>query len=159
MKLSVQMQTAFDTCILDFFMCKLVGEFAGFDVPLLRGDTYYTLTSGRSSYVHNNSYRFSSLLGTNRHVHKWLIKKRTPCSYIADYQGTTVICHSIAGDVFKFEHKFEHINSNRRFFPNRKLDVQSHLKGYIDQPFNKIDTRVVDVRLKKCGHFILTHTD
>ena len=160
MKLSVQMRALFDMHLFNFDMCKLIGEFAGFDVPLLRGDTYYTLCSGGASYVNNNPICVNTLLGANRYVHKWFIKKRTPCSYVCDYRGTTVICHSIGGEVYKYEHIFQNKILNKRFFPNRVLDVQSHLKEYINQPFQEIDVTRVEIRFNKCvGHFVLSHLE
>ena len=153
------MRALFDMHLFNSDMCKLIGEYAGFDVSLLRGETYYTLCSGRASYVHNNTYKLNTLLGTNRYVHKWLVKKRTPCSYVCDYQGTTVICHSLGGEVYKFEHTFEPI-TNKRFFPNRVLDVQAHLREYINQPFQVIDASIVDINYKKfVGHFMLSRLE
>ena len=145
-KLSKYTQPILECTILERNTCKLVGEFAGNDVPLLRGDKYYVLHSGKNTYVRMNldGHAYASRLGENRHIHVFEVVRRTPCSYLAEYKHTVIICHSTnRKDVFKFRKIFSHLKGKtRRFFPNRKLDVQKYLTEYVNMSFEVIPDEV-----------------
>ena len=136
-----------DSTPLDSHLCKIVGEFAGNDVSLLRGGLYYVLHSGKYTFVKLkiDGHAYGSRLGENRHVHTFEVMRRTPCSYVAQYKNTTVICHATnRKDVFKFQQVFSHLeNKTRRFFPNRKMNVQKYLQEYVNMPFEQIPDEVV----------------
>ena len=145
MKLSKGTQQVYDLTTLDRNSCKIVGEFAGNDVHLQRGDNYYVLQQGQSTYVKtklNNKF-FGARLGTNRHLHVMIVQRRTPCSYVTEYSHTIITCHSSRGSVYTFRTEFPHLKGRmRRFFPNRTLDVQKHLSEYISLNFEAIPPEV-----------------
>jgi len=160
MILSKYTQPLFDLTALDRNSCKLIGEFAGNDVHLQRGDSYYVLCEGLNTYVKTafNNHMFGSLLGRNRHLHLFEVLRRTPCSYVAKYKHTIIICHSNKGDVYKFRKIFSHMKGKvKRFFPNRKLDVQNYLREYGGIKFEVIPDEVeIDY---KFGNFYLDLSD
>ena len=129
----------------DTNMCRLVGEFAGNDVHLQRGDEYYVLESGRYTHINTevNNQLVGARLGENRHVHAYKVIRRTPCSYICSYKHTIVICHG-RWNVWKFSYVFENLMKQRarRFFPNRTLDVQKYLNEYTHLVFENIPNTV-----------------
>ena len=156
MKLSKHSQPILGATMLDRNMCKLIGEFAGNDVHMRRGGEYYVLKSGRQTFVktvyHDHTYR--GILGQNRYVHVFEVKRRTPCSYVAQYKHSVIICHARLNKIFKFKTVFGELKGYiRRFFPNRKIDVQKYLQEYIELPFEDIPENVkIDY---KHGDFIL----
>ena len=156
MNLSKFSQPILEVTQLDRNTCKLVGEFAGNDVHLLRGGHYYVLESGHHTFVKTeiNNQMYRAQLGENRHIHVFEVKRRTPCSYVTMYKHTLIICHSHRGEVFKFRKIFCHLKGRRRrFFPNRKLDIQKTLQEYVNLPFQQIPKEVgVDY---KHGNFVL----
>lgn len=145
-KLSKFTQPILESTILERNTCKLVGEFAGNDVALMRGDQYYVLRSGKSTFVRMklDGHTYANRLGENRHVHVFEVLRRTPCSYVAEYKHSFIICHSTnRRDVFKFRNIFSHLKKRtRRFFPNRKLDIQMYLQSYVNMPFDVIPDEV-----------------
>ena len=166
-KLSKHTQPLLESTPLDVNSCKLVGEFAGTDVHLLRGSLYYVLESGQHTFVKTTfgGNIYGSRLGENRHIHVFEVLRRTPCSYVAKYNHTLVICHcSNRTDVFKFRTIFQHLLADpeaplvgagltRRFFPNRKLDIQKYLNEYVNMKF-KIIPNEVEVNYRS-GNFHL----
>ena len=145
-KLSKYTQPILECTPFDRNTCKLVGEFAGNDVHLLRGEKYYVLHSGENTFVRMklDGHTYASRLGENRHVHVFEVVRRTPCSYVTEYLHTIIICHSLnQKDVFKFRKVFNHLkDKTRRFFPNRKLDVQKYLTEYVNMQFETIPDEV-----------------
>jgi len=145
-QLSKYTQPLLECTPFDCNTCKLVGEFAGNDVHLLRGGQYYVLHSGKNTFVRMkiDGMRYGSRLGENRHIHVYEVVRRTPCSYVTKYVHTIIICHSLnRKDVFKFRKIFCHLNGKtRRFFPNRTLDVQKYLIEYLNMRFEIIPDEV-----------------
>ena len=156
-KLSKHTQPLLESTPLDVNSCKLVGEFAGTDVHLLRGSLYYVLESGQHTFVKTTfgGHIYGSRLGENRHIHVFEVLRRTPCSYVAKYNHTLIICHCRnRKDVFKFRTIFQHLKElTRRFFPNRKLDIQKYLNEYVTMKFERIPNEV-EVNYKN-GNFHL----
>ena len=143
--LSKYSQPILDCTPFDRNTCKSIGEFAGNDVHLKRGDLYYVLESGGHTFVKVklDSNDFCSQLGENRHMHVYQVKRRTPCSYVTEYKHTQIICHSRnQQDVYIFTKCFENRKGPRRFFPNRRLDVQKYLTEYATMPFETIPNEV-----------------
>ena len=142
MKLSKYSEPILEKTGLDANCCKIIGEFAGNDVHMLRGEMYYVLETGKNTFVKTNS--FNSKLGDNRHLHVFEIKRRTPCSYVTEYRYTLIICHSNTGVVFKFKTTFLSLKGlKRRFFPNRQMDVQVYLQEYANMNFSALPEKIV----------------
>lgn len=127
---------------IDKHCSKLVGEFLGTDVPLLRGDTYLSLEWGRRTFVeHKGSV---SVLGINRYIHRWEIIKRTPCSYVCLYKDTQIICHCCATEeclTYNYTFQTKVTNFPKRFFPHRSprnFEKQDILNSYAKLPFCKL---------------------
>ena len=107
------MRALFDMHLFNSDMCKLIGEYAGFDVSLLRGETYYTLCSGRASYIHNNTYKLNTLLGTNRYVRiDYLERLIDVFSQVTLNIQNTIWKESLVCDWFKRVFKFIHLSTD-----------------------------------------------
>ena len=140
MQLSKSMTKFFNCTNLSRDLCKLIGEFLGSDVPLKRGNEYYVLESGGETLIKSRKFGhlYISSLGRNRHIHVYTIFRRTPCSYIGNYKHTIVVCHGRKG-ALKFVTTFSRFkHKQRRFFPNKKIDVQRYLKEYSQLSFQEV---------------------
>jgi len=106
-------------------LSRLVGQFAGTDLELLPGSTFYEIEMGGHSYIKCNDFGiYSGLVGRNIHVNEWVVKKRTPKSYIVKYSKTTVVCESDYFVSYKYVVELLHYkNKEKRIFPfRRKID-------------------------------------
>ena len=159
MKLSKSASALYENCCLTAIAAKLVGEFAGTDVSLLPGAFHYTLTDGEYSYRYltHEGRMCAHQVGENRHLHCWRVKRRTPCSYVTVYDHTVVVVHGRRGVCRKFNFNFPHLTGmERRFFPGSHLDVQTHLKEYVDMFDNMPDC---EVSHSKFDNFFLSFTE
>jgi len=119
--LSNQSKHMFENSTLPRTLIKIVGEFAGFDVPYQRGSFWYEVDWGGVSFVRLPTG--CSQFGKNVHIHCYTITKRTARSYLLEYTDSIVICESFAGFSYKFKAVFP-ISKTRRVFPlRRKNDV------------------------------------
>jgi len=71
---------------------------------------------------------YSGIIGKNIHVNKWVVKKRTPKSYIVSYINTAVVCETDFGLTYKYSAKLSGYNKCiRRIFPFRRKMQTSHV--------------------------------
>ena len=106
-------------------LSRLVGQFAGTDLDLLPGSKFYEIERGGNSFIKCKDLGlYSGLVGRNIHVNEWIVKKRTPESYIVKYSKTTVVCESDYFVSYKYVVELLHYkNVEKRIFPfRRKID-------------------------------------
>ena len=108
-------------CGLPKVLCRLIGEFSGFDLYLKPGNFFFDYTASGSTYV--NLDGLNLFIGDNMNISKWLIKKRTPKSYLVEYDSTLVTCEVRPGRVYRFVTSFEQLNGIRRIFPFRRKKI------------------------------------
>lgn len=120
LKLSKTAQTLFDESCLGWQTSKLCGEFAGVDVPLLPGQTYSTIRDGGGTYLRTDHLGelIGIRLGSNCYIHRWKIIRRTPCSYVAVYKHTSILCDGMQKYVYA-AFLPQLMNRTQRFFPLR----------------------------------------
>ena len=102
-------------------LCRIIGEFAGCDLHLKPGQFFFDYTASGRTYV--NLDGLTLFIGDNMNISKWLIKKRTPKSYVVEYDSTLVNCEVQTGRVYRFITTFEQLNGSRRIFPFRRSTV------------------------------------
>ena len=110
-------------------LSRLVGQFAGTDLELLPGSTFYEIEMGGHSYIKCNDFGiYSGLVGRNIHVNEWVVKKRTPKSYIVKYSKTTVVCESDYFVSYKYMAELPNYkNVEKRIFPFRRKISSSQI--------------------------------
>jgi len=103
-------------------LARIIGYYSGFDLPLEKGDTFIDYDArGHTSYQLENM-RF--YIGRNYNVHRYMITRVTPKSYVLQYLDTEVnIIHPNRRNT---SHKFvKQITSKfgkSRVFPFRRSD-------------------------------------
>ena len=158
MKLSKYTQVVYEISDLDKNSCKLIGEYAGYDVKLLNGSIYLTLADG--GYTFLKTPLFGDVLvniGKNRYIHKWLIKTRTPCSYNTVYQYSRVLCQGDSMYTYKtILPQFE--GARRRFFPLRtKYPVSEHICHYSLQRYKQLPPKRTEYHYsEQTNNFLVT---
>lgn len=111
-------------------LSRLVGEFGGTDLHLLPGDSFYDISMGGYSFVKmaRDFGLYSGIIGKNIHVNEWLVKKRTPKSYVVEYRRTVVVCETDFGLTYKYCAKLSGYDKCiRRVFPFRRKMQTTHV--------------------------------
>lgn len=106
-------------------LSRLVGEFCGTDLYLLPGSKFYDMERGGFTFIKCELGLYSGIIGRNCHVNEWIVKKRTPKSYIVEYSRTTVVCESDYFVSYKYMVELpKYKNLVKRIFPfRRKVDT------------------------------------
>lgn len=147
MSLSRKSKAVFTATGLSTDLCRLVGEYLGSDLALLPKQNFYDIEIGGKSYIkfpNWNGYNFP--VGTNLHLNEWIVKKRTPKSYVVAYSKTIVICENLKGITYKFSAHIPELDRVRRIFPfRRKLNTERILKDLSDRTYVVLncDTKIV----------------
>lgn len=154
MKLTKQSKAVYDVSTLPHDICKMIGQFANYDVCQKPGDKYYTLQCGGRTFFRD---RWSMLIpvGNNRLIHVYEVKNTTPCSISAEYKKTLIISHGFFQDIYKYTVKLKKMeNKRKRFFPNRSHEHKQIFFGeYANLDFYEIPT---DTDIERRGYnFIL----
>ena len=139
MSLSKKSKAVAQTSGLSTDLCRLVGEFVGADLPLLPRMKFYDMEVGGHTYV-RASKRFgfyTCMVGKNLHLNEWIVKKRTPKSYVVQYSQSIIVCESELGVTYKFHADVpEHKNKVKRIFPfRRKMQTALILKKLSEKSF------------------------
>ena len=129
MSLSKTSNEVFNIAKIGTELSRLVGEFAGTDLELLPGSKYYEIERGGHSYIKCKDFGlYSGIIGRNFHVNEWIVKKRTPKSYIVKYSNTTVVCESDYFVSYKYVAKLPNYkNVVKRIFPFRRKIKSSQI--------------------------------
>ena len=113
-------------------MSRLIGQFAGNDLPLQPGDSFYDIEIGGFSHVKMARHfgLYTGIIGKNLHINEWIVKRRTPQSYVVEYVNTAVVCETDFGLTYKYRaHLPGYSDGVRRIFPfRRKLKTTNILK-------------------------------
>ena len=114
---------------------RLIGEFAGCDLYLQPGSTFFDIENGGSTYVKCQEYAmYSSIIGRKSQVNSWLGKKRTPKSYIVQYLNSTVVCESDYFVSYKYNVVLPNYrNRIKRIFPFRRKIQKSDVTTILDE--------------------------
>ena len=161
MKLSKQSNIVVSTTPLGTDLSRLVGEFAGYDLALLPGDSFYDIEIGGFSHVKlaRDFGLYSGVIGKNLHINKWLVKRRTPESYLVQYVETAVVCETDFGLTYKYRADLPIYNKAvRRVFPfRRKLKTPDILKELAQR--NYVILLCKSAIRKANGDFYLTFSE
>lgn len=143
MQLSKSAHIILEKSQLPLILCKLVGEFAGTDVALLRGDSFFELERGGTTFVALDEKRY--VLGDNIHVHQWLVKRRTPKSYVIQYKDTVVVCEN-GWACYKYNAVSKKLEGKeKRIFPFRrklKNDQKNVVSNIIERNYQSLPPNV-----------------
>ena len=138
-------------------LSRLVGEYIGTDLPLLPGECFYDIELGGYSFVKmaQDFGLYSGIIGKNIHVNEWVVKRRTPQSYVVKYRQTSVICETDFGLTYKYYAVLkEHVNRVRRIFPfRRKLQPNQHILEELEE--RKYDVLACTSKARTNGDFFL----
>ena len=129
MSLSKTSNEVLNTAKIGKELSRLVGEFAGTDLELLPGSKFYEIERGGYSYIkYKDLGLYRGVIGRNLHVNEWVVKKRTPESYIVKYSKTTVVCESDYFVSYKYEAELPNYkNVEKRIFPFRRKISSSQI--------------------------------
>ena len=128
MHLSKTSDEVLNTAKIGKELSRLVGEFAGTDLELLPGAKFYDIESGGFTYIKSTFGIYSGIIGRNLHVNEWIVKKRTPKSYIVKYSKTTVVCESDYFVSYKYVAELPNYkNVEKRIFPFRRKVKSSQI--------------------------------
>ena len=116
---------------------RLVGEFNGWDLALQPNELFYDCEVGGRSYVKCKEFGiYSCMLGKNLHLNEWRVCRRTPKSYVVEYNRTIVICgHGYVA--YKYRCMLpKYKNKMRRIFPfRRKTDSRELLRKLSERTY------------------------
>ena len=142
-------------------LSRLVGEFAGTDLTLLPGECFYDIELGGYSFVKmaQDFGLYSGIIGKNIHVNEWVVKKRTPKSYVVQYKQTSIICETDFGLTYKYHVMLkENANRVRRIFPfRRRLQPNQHILEELDE--RKYDILACTSKVRNNGDFYLKFSE
>ena len=142
-------------------LSRLVGEYTGTDLSLLPGEFFYDVDEGGYSFVRmaQDLGLYSGIIGKNIHVNEWIVKKRTPHSYIVTYKQTSVICETDFGLTYRYPAVLkEYKNRVRRIFPfRRRLQPNQHILEELEE--RTYDVLECTATLRKNGDFYLDFSD
>ena len=129
MSLSKTSNEVLNTAKIGKELSRLVGEFAGTDLELLPGSKFYEIERGGYSYIkYKDLGLYRGVIGRNLHVNEWVVKKRTPESYIIKYNKTTVVCESDYFVSYKYVAELPNYkNVEKRIFPFRRKISSSQI--------------------------------
>ena len=132
MNLSKTSEAVRTTAKIGTDLSRLVGEFCGTDLYLLPGSKFYDTEKGGFSFIKCDLGLYSGIIGRNFHVNEWIVKKRTPKSYIVQYSRTTVVCESDYFVSYKYMVELANYkNLVKRIFPFRRKEDTSQLMDQI----------------------------
>ena len=130
MNLSKKSREVAETTGIGVDLSRLVGEYAGNDLYLLPGQCFYDIEMEGYSFVKTTPDLGwnSGIIGKNIHVNEWIVKKRTPKSYVIRYNQTAVVCETDFGLTYKYRAILPKKNVRRVFPFRRKIQTAQILK-------------------------------
>ena len=161
MKLSKQSQAVNVIARLGTDLSRLVGEFAGNDLALLPGDSFYDIEIGGFSHVKMARHfgLYTGIIGKNLHINEWIVKRRTPESYVVRYEKTVIVCETDFGLTYRYKATlFKPGTCERRIFPfRRKVKTPAILKELADR--NYVTLLCKSTVRRANGDFYLTFSE
>ena len=136
--------------VLGTELSRLVGEFMGADLSLLPHQNFYDVELGGHTYIHANGKfgLYTCLMGRNIYIHEWVVKQRTPKSYVVRYSQTIIICEGGDDVAYKYHCKLqEKKDIVKRIYPfRRKMKTEQILRDLSDRTFTVLrhDTEVMN---------------
>ena len=140
LKISKAAQTIQNTTSLPKDCCRIIAEFARFQVHYRPGEYFLTMSKrAGATFMVSDVERFALPLGQNEFVHCYKVIRTTPCTIICDYMHSVILFCTMQC-FFRYKYIYTELYGTRMFRPLDRIKEHEQIiiVSYIDLHDNEL---------------------